>query len=318
MTMNNPSHVVTAVILSYNSLETLTQVIDAVKMQTYPLSQVIVVDNGSNDGTLSYLQEQEQDLTLVCLPGNPGIGAGHNAGWHVALADAGCDFIWSLEHDTIPEANCLEQLIETYINHPDKRSIGAIAPIDYCDYRSNDRLIYVWRKNRFIKVASMQSRPTLFFTQGFTFNGVLFPTHMIQAVGFLKTDFFIGHEDTEYSHRMRATGFRTLNVPTATIYHNVLRSRKEINLLGRTFLIPNDNLLRSYYSTRNMIFLEKSRQNIHLLTLKILLKLPISLLYIILIKDQKLKRLLVRLWAIKDGLSGNLGRQHYSFLEKYG
>jgi GT2 family glycosyltransferase len=308
---------VTAVILSYNSLETLTQVIDAVKKQTHPLSRVIVVDNGSNDGTLSYLQEQEQNLTLVCLSGNHGIGAGHNAGWRAALADANCDFIWSLEHDSIPEVDCLERLIETYINHPDKRSIGAIAPLDYSDYRSDDKLIYVWRKNRFIKVASLQSRPTLFFTKGFTFNGVLFPTDIIQAVGFLQADFFVGHEDTEYSRRMRDMGFQALNVPTATIYHNVLRSRQEISLLGRTFLIPNNDLLRSYYSTRNMIFLEKSRQNIPLLTLKILLKLPISLLYIILIKDQKLKRLLARLWAIKDGLSGNLGCKNYSFLAKH-
>jgi rhamnopyranosyl-N-acetylglucosaminyl-diphospho-decaprenol beta-1,3/1,4-galactofuranosyltransferase len=316
--MGNKStiHHVTTVILSYNSINTLIEVIEAVKQQTYPLAEIIIVDNGSDDGTQAYLKEQCRDVTLLLLAENSGVGAGHNYGWQAALKNPKCEFIWSLEHDAVPADNCLAELIQAYHNQPNPALIGAILPTPMADHVTIGRKgTFIWKNNRFIRSREPDYQGQPYLSHSLTFNGALFHTQIIRSTGFLQADFFLAHEDFEYARRLKQRGLQILMVPSATIAHDILKTHKKIHFGDYAFVLPNQSLQRTYYGARNAIFLQNSRQPTYWLVLKLLLKLPFSLIYTLLLKDQKLRRIQARLFSIRDGLQGNLGRKTYSFLK---
>jgi GT2 family glycosyltransferase len=309
-------HHVTAVILSYNSIDTLREVIEAVKLQTYPLTEIIIVDNSSDDGTQTYLKEQCRDVTLLLLAENAGVGAGHNYGWQAALKNPKCEFIWSLEHDAIPADNCLAELLQAYHSQSNPALVGAILPTPVAGHVTIGRKgTFIWKNNRFIRSREPDYQGQPYPSRSLTFNGALFHTQIIRSTGFLQADFFLAHEDFEYARRLKQRGLQILMAPSATIVHDILKTHKKIHLGDYAFVLPNQSLQRAYYGARNAIFLQKSRQSAYWLALKILLKLPFSLIYTLLLKDQKLRRIQARLFSIKDGLQGNLGRKTYSFLK---
>jgi rhamnopyranosyl-N-acetylglucosaminyl-diphospho-decaprenol beta-1,3/1,4-galactofuranosyltransferase len=311
-------HHVTTVILSHNSIDTLIEVIEAVKRQTYPITEIIVVDNGSDDNTQTYLKKHFQDLTLLLLVENLGVGAGHNYGWQAALKNPKCEFIWSLEHDAIPADNCLAELIQAYHSQPNPNLVGAILPTPMAEHATIARKgTFIWKKNRFIRIKKPNNHGEPCPSRSLTFNGTLFHAQIVRSVGFLKADFFLAYEDFEYAGRLKQRGLQILAVPSATIAHDILKTYKKVHFWDYAFVLPNQNLLRAYYGTRNAIFLQKSRQPKYWLALKILLQLPFSLIYTLLLKDQKLRRIQVRFFSIRDGLQGNLGRKTYSFLKTH-
>ncbi len=64
---------VSAVILSHNSISTLPRVLSAVRNQIYGVSRVIIVDNGSTDGTQRYCEDACRDCTLLRRPTQRGV-----------------------------------------------------------------------------------------------------------------------------------------------------------------------------------------------------------------------------------------------------
>src|SRR5438045_4031410 len=94
---------VCAVVLSFNSLATLRDVVAGILGGTIVPGRVIVVDNASTDGTPEWLVgDAPASVEAMQMRENVGVGAGHMAGWRRALEDRGCRWVWGLEHDSIP------------------------------------------------------------------------------------------------------------------------------------------------------------------------------------------------------------------------
>ena len=68
------------VVLNYNGRHLLGECLDAVLRQTYPNREVIVVDNGSTDGSQDFVREKFPSFRLLQLPANIGPAGGHNLG----------------------------------------------------------------------------------------------------------------------------------------------------------------------------------------------------------------------------------------------
>ncbi len=309
---------VSAVILSHNSILTLPHVLSAVRNQIYGVSRIIIVDNGSTDGTQRYCEDACRDCTLLLLPQNRGIGAGHNLGWQTALANPSCEFVWALEHDCIPDAHCLQELLSAYHANTGHPAIGAVVPIQKSNDSEPTRATYVFGRTGLRKVTRLDKGSPPRFQPHFTFNGTLFPSHVIRSVGPLNEELFIGHEDFEHARRLHRSGFAILRVSSAMIFHNPYKPHTRVNILGRTFLLPGADITRSYYFNRNALYLEKLHGNRHLAVLRAILRLPLTLAYIVLLRDQKLRRAQACLLSVRDGLRGSLGRKTYSFLPAFG
>jgi glycosyltransferase involved in cell wall biosynthesis len=121
---NKPS--IASVTIAHNSGATLIRQIEALKGQTYPLSEIVIVDNASVDNTGTLLEEKYPEITLLKMEKN--IGAA--GAWAVGLKHCiskGHDWFWTFDDDSLPELNTLEILQEGVCERCDRGPEVAMA-----------------------------------------------------------------------------------------------------------------------------------------------------------------------------------------------
>ena len=124
------------VILNWNGYEDSKQCLESLYKNHNVSFQVILVDNGSNDNSVSKLKDQYLNLELITLPENIGFAAGNNVGIRAALKEEP-EAILLLNNDTVLSTTCLEQMFSCL-----KRSeeIGAVVPKIF--YKHDPELIW--------------------------------------------------------------------------------------------------------------------------------------------------------------------------------
>lgn len=96
------------VVVTYNRLELLKEVVESLRNQTYTECQILVVNNGSTDSTLEWLSLQSDIITIT--QENCGGAGGFHTGMKYA-AENEYDYCWVMDDDVISEPNALEELI---------------------------------------------------------------------------------------------------------------------------------------------------------------------------------------------------------------
>ena len=122
---------VACVIVTYNRLGLLKRAFQAVSTQTARPNLIVIVDNCSSDGTKDWLLAlagERTDVKAVLLDSNCG-GAG---GFHYGIKTAyelGADWIWTMDDDTIPNPDALQQLLDCGIidSNGEDRNVGFLA-----------------------------------------------------------------------------------------------------------------------------------------------------------------------------------------------
>jgi rhamnopyranosyl-N-acetylglucosaminyl-diphospho-decaprenol beta-1,3/1,4-galactofuranosyltransferase len=102
-----------ALVATYNRKELLRECLAAVRAQSRAVDHIVVVDGASRDGTPEMVAEEFPEVELVRLAHNQG-GAG---GFHEALrvgVERGMDWLWTMDDDTIPSPDALEELLAGY------------------------------------------------------------------------------------------------------------------------------------------------------------------------------------------------------------
>ena len=96
----------------YNAAGYLDRVLDAVMAQTHPLEEVLVIDDGSTDGTVSVAERRiagsRYPLRIISHPENQGLAAARNTG----VREARCDLVAAVDSDVAPEPDWLARLAE--------------------------------------------------------------------------------------------------------------------------------------------------------------------------------------------------------------
>src|SRR5713226_2615960 len=122
------------VVLNWNGMEDLMECLRSVKGSTYH-NEIIVVDNGSTDGSMAALAQQFPDIVVIETGKNLGFGA-NNLGISQALQD-GADYVLLLNNDTWVDARCFDRLIQVAEENP---QVGILSP-RIC-YYSDPELIW--------------------------------------------------------------------------------------------------------------------------------------------------------------------------------
>jgi GT2 family glycosyltransferase len=192
---------------------------------------VIVVDNGSRDGSADAVEQRFGDA-IVVRQQNVGFGRGNNAG----LQQASGRFILLLNSDVLVRPRCVDRLADHLMVHPE---VGAVGP----------RLI---RPNGELDLACKRGFPTprasffrvtglsRVFRHSRTFNAynlghldereeheidagtgacLLVRRSTIDQVGFFDPDFFMYGEDLDLCFRIKEGGWRVVYLPTAQAVH---------------------------------------------------------------------------------------------------
>ena len=183
-----------AVIVTYNRLSLLKECIIAIQNQTKKLDKVIIVNNGSTDGTTKWLNDQI-DLHVINQENTGGAG-----GFHTGVKFAyenGADWIWLMDDDVKPEENCLQELLKY-------RNISkCLHPVrdfsDNVNYLWGEYLDLKHYKKHTLSGIEINNKEIYFINVG-CFEGMLINSEIISKIGFPDSRFFISGDDTIYGY----------------------------------------------------------------------------------------------------------------------
>ncbi|BBP58657.1 hypothetical protein PHLH4_22470 [Pseudomonas sp. St316] len=210
---------VSIVLVTYNNLNLTVQCVNSIlRNTTWPNYQLIVVDNGSQDGTGDYLERLRQEVPaakVILNPDNRGFAAANNQG----LREADGDILLLLNNDTVVPGGWLDPLVR-HLRDP---SIGLVGPVT--NAVGNEAKIEV----SYTDIPQMQDFADRYTEarKGQSFDismlamfCVAFRRDILEAVGYLDEAFGIGmFEDDDYSRRVQAAGYRTVCAEDAFIHH---------------------------------------------------------------------------------------------------
>lgn len=216
--------------------------------------QIIVVDNGSIDGSVQALKENHtNDVHLIECAENLGFSQGNNLGiQHALQGQAG--WVLLINNDTLVEPSFLDQLELVAESHPDTSLIGPL--IFYFDdperiWYLGDRLIpgtlatYSLYRDQLMPL----SLPTILPVDFITGCAMLVKRQVFEQVGLLDPALFMYGEDVDFCWRARRAGFRLAVVPHAKVWHKVSKSASRDQPKRRYLKTRNQNRFYRVYSS---------------------------------------------------------------------
>jgi GT2 family glycosyltransferase len=211
---------VAAVVLSYDGRHLLEFVLPSLAAQTLDDIHVIVVDNGSSDGTADYVRSTWPGVELVALSRNIGVTAALNVGLRAA---EGHEFVALLYNDLELEPDCFAELTRALRDHPRAGSAGT----KLLDYHQRDVIdgtgdFLRWtgtatRRGHGERDTGRYDAPEAVF--GACGGAALYRAEAIADVGLLDEAFFAFSEDVDWAFRAQLAGWDCRYVPSAVVYH---------------------------------------------------------------------------------------------------
>lgn len=239
---------VAIIILNWNGWKDTVECLESLQHLTYPNYRVIVVDNGSTDGSVEHLRSKYPSLSLIANQKNLGYAGGNNIGIWYALEN-NADYVMILNNDTIVEPNAVTAMVE--VARETKASvIGALIKD------------ITGRKIVFAK----SSYPAMLFyseSQCFVPEGKWWFSDRVEGSAmllcrdflmerkkclgyFLDESLFLYCEEVELALWCRQNGKKSVVAGNAIVYHKV-----------GTSLGEKAQPLRFYYLTRNRVIIAR-------------------------------------------------------------
>lgn len=209
MGKSNNCHVA-AIVVTYNRLKCLKECLRAIRSQTYKNYDIIIVNNGSTDGTEEFLSSQN-DL-IVINQTNCGGAGGFYTGMKY-MYDNSYDAIWMMDDDGIPDSQQLFYLVRDSIKY-DVDFVSALV-ID------KDNPVMTVKDSLYDKKAYDQKE--IIMNLSFAFNGTFIWRDVIEKVGFIKKEMFIWGDESEYLLRVKSKKLKVGTITRAIHYHPSFR-----------------------------------------------------------------------------------------------
>lgn len=232
------------IILNWNGREHLDVCLSSVLRMRDVDPRVILVDNGSHDGSVAFARERFPDIEIIETGSNVGFAEGNNVAIRSVLKDRGIKYVAVLNNDTEVDQHWLASL--TTAMDQDER-IGAVAGkmMNYYQKEIIDSTGDFLLPDAF-KVVTRGSgehdhgqydRPGECFSA--RAGAALYRREMLEDIC-LDGDYFDSHyfayiEDTDLSIRARLRGWRIVYAPEAVVYHKVSATTKKMSVLFQRF-----------------------------------------------------------------------------------
>lgn len=216
---------VAAIVLSYNGREVLLQALASLGAMTYPAFNLVVVDNGSTDGSENAVRDAFPTVTVVRAEENLGPAGGLNLGIRWAL-ERDYDYLLLLNNDIEVEPTMVGELVAAAERHPDAACIG--PKIFYHGDRRR-----IWSAGGVIRFKESVTRER---GQGSIDHGqfereqevdyvngcaMLIPRRAFALAGLWDPIYFLSVEDADWCTRAKKHGLHCYFAPRAIVYHMV-------------------------------------------------------------------------------------------------
>ncbi len=233
---------VSVIVLNWNGKDVIFDCLDSLLAQTYLSKEIILVDNGSKDGSLAMIRERyPQGLKIIANPKNLGFAGGCNVGMTASQGE----WIALINSDSTIEKNWIQEMVKGIRRSV---SIGMVA----CK-------IYFWGKEKVLEnTGQIISRDGLGRTRGRLEkdegqydhrSAVLCPSgcaalyrrRMLDQTGFFDEKFFAYADDIDIGLRGRLAGYKCFYIPSAVAYHKLSASFGLLSPL-KAFLVERNRL----------------------------------------------------------------------------
>ncbi|MBU1205384.1 MAG: glycosyltransferase family 2 protein [Proteobacteria bacterium] len=230
---------VSAIVVNWNGKNYLGECLESLRKQTFLDFEIIVVDNGSTDGSVEYLRSHFPECLIIPNTSNNGFGKGNNQG----IKKAKGKYIALLNNDAQADSHWLEELLKVAEEDP---RVGMVASKIYLHGSGKvidnvGHLMYRDGLNR--------GRGRLELDQGQfdAIEDVLFPSGcaalyrraMLEEVGLFDEDFFAYGDDTDLGLKGRLAGWKCVYVPGAVVYHRYSQSSSSYSPLKAFYVERN-------------------------------------------------------------------------------
>ena len=234
---------VSVVIPNFNGIAFLDSVLASLEGQTLSNFEVILVDNGSTDGSCSFVTANYPWVHLIELTENFGFCGAVNAGIRAAKAP----YVLLLNNDTEVKEDFVEEMLAAIRRHKNAFSCGA-RMVQYHDRDKLDdvgnyycALGWSFARGRGKDIHAYETEDKIFSACA---GAAIYRKKIIEKIGYFDEEHFAYLEDTDIGYRARIYGYENWYAPKAIVYH-----------VGSGTSGSRYNQFKTRYSSRNNIYL---------------------------------------------------------------
>ncbi len=230
---------VTLIIVNWNGMSFLPKCLQSLKKQYFTNFHLIVVDNGSCDGSVEFVENKYPDIEIISLSQNHGFSIANN----LAIKKVTTPYTGLLNNDTYADPRWLQHLFKALEDYP-KAGFAASKMLLYDAPNLIDRVGDAYTRSGTGMLRGRGSDKKSYEKTEWVFGAcagaALYRTEMFKDIGFFDEDFWLLYEDVDLSFRAQLKGYKCIYVPEAIVYHKASMS------------IKNDSDISVYYSHRNL------------------------------------------------------------------
>lgn len=211
---------VTIVIPNYNGIRFLKECLDSVLSQAEdtPAYEVLVVDNGSTDGSLELLRESYPQVHVKALSENTGFCHAVNIG----LQSSSSPYVILLNNDTKVKSEFIKNLCSSIESRPEAFSVSAKMLMwdspELLDDAGDRYCVFGWAFARGKgKPAVQYSEPCEVFAA--CAGAAIYRRRIFETIGYFDEEHFAYLEDLDIGYRARIYGYRSYYEPEAEVIH---------------------------------------------------------------------------------------------------
>jgi GT2 family glycosyltransferase len=234
------------IVPNWNGSDSLKDCLDSLWAQSMS-AHIIVVDNGSVDGSVELIEQRYPDVELIRHSENKGFAGGVNPGFRRAI-ELGAKYAAAFNNDAVADKRWLEKLVD-YLDAHDKVGIATCKLLTADGKRLDSTGDYytVWglpypRGRGESDIDKYDDQTDIFAASG---GASLYRVSMLQQIGLFDEDFFAYYEDVDLSFRAQLAGWKVTYVPSSVAYHQISATSNKLKGFATYQTMKNLQLL--YY-----------------------------------------------------------------------
>lgn len=236
---------ISVVIPTHNLKREAIKCAGSVLESSYQNKDVIVVDNGSTDGTSEVMRQKFPHIKLVRSEKNLGVCGGRNLGFKSVSSDS--QYVLFLDHDIFLEKDAIGKLLEVAVADP---KVGIVTGKIY--YSDDPTIIWAAGTSinlisgkvsfnggkdngQFDEVKEVQVAPSIIFAK----------RELLDKIGGFDESLFATYEDTDFCFRARKAGYKVIYTPYARAHHSIPLDHWESmeRLLSSTYYVARNRVI---------------------------------------------------------------------------
>ena len=209
---------VTIIIPNFNGKNFIKTCLDSIEKQKYMAFNVVIVDNGSSDGSVQYIQEHYPEATMIQNSENRGFAAAVNQGIKISHSE----YIFLLNNDVELEPDCISNLVKCIKKDENIFAVSS-KMVQYnnrskMDDAGDEYTILGWTR-RVGDGKSLDKYTVERETFSACAGAALYRKSVLDEIGYFDENFFAYMEDVDISFRARIKGYKCVYCPEAVVYH---------------------------------------------------------------------------------------------------